>query len=499
MSTSAPAAAVVLAAGAGTRMRSATPKVLHRICGRTLVGHVLAAVAALEPRSTLVVVGHGREAVAASVRPSRPDASIVVQEQQKGTGHAVRIALQAVGDLSGTVVVVPGDAPLLTGEALQRLVAEHTLAGNAATLLTAHVPDATGYGRIVRNDAGQVRAIVEHADADDATRAIREIGTSVYAFDGAALRVALDQLTTDNSQGEEYLTDVVATFVAEGRPVGAVAADDWRECAGVNDRVQLTDAGRMLADRLLRHWMRSGVTVVDPPSTWIDVDVLLEPDVVLRPNTGLHGATTVAAGAVLGPNVTLTDCTVGAGATVSNATCQEAEIGPGASVGPYSYLRPGTRLGAESKVGTFVETKAAELGDGAKVPHLSYVGDATVGPRTNIGAATIFVNYDGQSKSRTVVGRDARVGSDTMLVAPVTIGDGAYTAAGSVITVDVPPGALGVGRSRQRNINGWVARQRPGSAAARAAEQAERAGDNGSVNGGDAQSANGGDAQGAGT
>jgi bifunctional UDP-N-acetylglucosamine pyrophosphorylase / glucosamine-1-phosphate N-acetyltransferase len=456
-----PAAVVVLAAGEGTRMKShATPKVLHPLAGRTMLGHVVAAARALEPEHLVVVVGHAREQVAAHLAEIDERATAVVQEQQNGTGHAVRVALEGLEDLSGTVVVVPGDAPLLTAHTLRRLVAEHAERQAATTLLTARMPDPSGYGRVVRDDTGGVRAVVEHKDADEATRRIDEVAVSVYAFDAARLRQALGELSTDNAQGEEYLTDVVGLHVDAGLPVAAHTADDGAETMGVNDRVQLSEARRHLNDRLVRAAMLAGVTVVDPQTTWLDAQVELEPDVTIRPGTQLHGRTVVRAGAVVGPDTTLTDTEVGGGATVVRTHAEGASIGEGASVGPFTYLRPGTVLGRGAKAGAYVEIKASEVGDGSKVPHLSYVGDATIGAGSNIGAATVFVNYDGQRKHRTEVGDGVRVGSDTMLVAPVTIGDGAYTAAGSVITQDVPPGALGVGRARQRNIEGWVARAR---------------------------------------
>ena len=455
-----PAAVVVLAAGEGTRMRSTTtPKVLHPLRGRTMLGHVVHAARGLEPEHLVVVVGHAREQVTAHLAEVDPAAQAVVQEQQNGTGHAVRVALEALPELDGTVVVVPGDAPLLTVETLDALVTVHTTYGAATTLLTAELDDPTGYGRVVRS-GGSVTAVVEHKDADEPTRALREVATSVYAFDAAALQTSLQQLTTDNAQGEEYLTDVVGLHKAADLTVTAHVARDAGETMGINDRVQLSQAARLLRDRLVAEHQRAGVTVVDPQTTWIDVDVRIEPDVVVHPGTQLHGRTTIASGAQVGPDSTLTDTEVGAGATVVKAHCAGAVIGAEAAVGPYTYLRPGTRLGRGAKAGGFVEIKASDIGDGSKVPHLSYVGDATVGRGSNVGAATVFVNYDGQTKHRTTVGDDVRIGSDTMLVAPVEIGDGAYTAAGSVITEDVPAGALGVGRARQRNIEGWVGRKR---------------------------------------
>jgi bifunctional UDP-N-acetylglucosamine pyrophosphorylase/glucosamine-1-phosphate N-acetyltransferase len=338
-------------------------------------------------------------------------------------------------------------------------------------LLTALLPDPTGYGRVVRDADGGVSRIVEHRDASAAEREIAEVNTSVYVFAAGPLRSALSRISTANSQGEEYLTDVVGLFVDAGQPVHAVVAPA-DETAGVNDRVQLAAAHRVFNDRLLADWMRSGVTVVDPASTWVDAGVTLEPDVTLLPGTQLHGGTRVAAGATVGPDSTLTDTVVGEGATVVRAHCDGAVVGPEVSVGPFAYLRPGTRLGAAAKIGTFVEVKGSEVGAGSKVPHLSYVGDATIGEHSNIGAATVFVNYDGLAKHRSTIGSHARTGADNMFVAPVNVGDGAYTAAGSVVTEDVPPGALAVARAPQRNVEGWVARRRPGTAAARAAEAA---------------------------
>ncbi|MEW2466384.1 MULTISPECIES: bifunctional UDP-N-acetylglucosamine diphosphorylase/glucosamine-1-phosphate N-acetyltransferase GlmU [unclassified Streptomyces] len=476
MSANRPAAVVVLAAGEGTRMKSATPKVLHEICGRSLVGHVLAAARELKPEHLVVVVGHAREQVSAHLTGVDPEARTAVQAEQNGTGHAVRMALEELGgSVEGTVVVVCGDTPLLTGETLQRLAGTHQQDGNAVTVLTAEVPDATGYGRIVRDGGtGAVTAIVEHKDASESERAIREINSGVFAFDGPLLADALGKVRTDNSQGEEYLTDVLGILREAGHRVGASVAGDHREIAGINNRVQLAQARRILNDRLLTDAMLAGVTVVDPATTWVDVTVTFEQDAVVLPGTQLLGSTHIGQGAEVGPNSRLKDTSVGAGARVDNTVSDGAVVGPQASVGPYAYLRPGTRLGLKSKIGTYVETKNAAIGEGTKVPHLSYVGDATIGEYTNIGAASVFVNYDGQDKHHTTVGSHCRTGSDNMFVAPVTVGDGAYTAAGSVITKDVPAGSLAVARGQQRNIEGWVARKRPGSAAAKAAEAAVR-------------------------
>jgi len=451
-------------------MRSATPKVLHHIGGRSLLGHVLQATAPLDATTTLVVIGHGRDLVTEHLAAVAPDTRTVVQAEQHGTGHAVRLALEAVPDVDGIVLVLCGDTPLIRTDTLQSLSTAHA---GGTTMLTTVLEDPTGYGRVVRDDTGAVTGIVEQKDADDEQLAITEVNGGIYAFDADALRTALRKISTDNAQGEEYLTDVVGLMVQAGLPVNAHQVPDPMEAAGVNDRVQLAGAGRALNVRTVEALQRQGVTITDPSTTWVDSTVVCEPDATIEPFTTLKGATVVRRGAVVGPYSSLTDTTVDEGATVVSATCVGAVIGPEASVGPYTYLRPGTRLGRRAKAGGFVEMKNVELGDDSKVPHLSYVGDATIGERSNIGAATIFVNYDGVTKHHTTVGDDVRVGSDTMLVAPVTIGDTAYTAAGSVITTDVPPGALGVGRARQRNIEGWVERRRSSAAAGTGDEQEE--------------------------
>ncbi|MGW6739786.1 bifunctional UDP-N-acetylglucosamine diphosphorylase/glucosamine-1-phosphate N-acetyltransferase GlmU [Streptomyces sp. NPDC055025] len=477
MSAIRPAAVVVLAAGEGTRMKSRTPKVLHEVCGRSLVGHVVSAARELGPEQLVVVVGHAREQVEEHLSVAYEGVRTAYQAEQNGTGHAVRIGLQELGGTpDGTVVVVCGDTPLLTGETLRALAATHAADGNAVTVLTAEVPDSSGYGRIVRDGAsGAVTAIVEHKDATDAQRAIREINSGVFAFDGQLLADALGKVRTDNSQGEEYLTDVLGILREAGHRVGASVAVDHREILGINNRVQLAEARRLLNGRLLERAMLAGVTVVDPASVLVDVTVTFEPDAVVHPGTQLLGSTHLAEGAEVGPNSRLRDTQVGAGARLDNTVADGAVVGEAALVGPYAYLRPGTRLGVRSKAGTYVELKNATIGEGTKVPHLSYVGDATIGEHTNIGAASVFVNYDGVHKHHTTIGSHCRTGADNMFVAPVTVGDGVYTAAGSVITKDVPAGALAVARGQQRNIEGWVARKRPGSAAAQAAETARTA------------------------
>jgi bifunctional UDP-N-acetylglucosamine pyrophosphorylase/glucosamine-1-phosphate N-acetyltransferase len=455
-------------------MKSATPKVLHRIGGRSLVGHAIAAARGVGPERLVVVVRHGRDQVAAEVSALDADALVVDQDEIPGTGRAVQCALDAIPDVTGTVLVTYGDVPLLGSEALARLVADHATTGAAATVVTAVVDDATGYGRVLRDDFGAVLGIVEHQDADEAQRAVREINSGIYAFDADLLRSALGRVTRGNAQGEMYLTDVLAIARADGRVVAAHELSDIWQTEGVNDRAQLARLGAELNRRVLDRWMRAGVTVVDPATTWVDVDVDLARDVTLLPGTQLLGATVVAEGATIGPDTTLTDVEVGAGASVVRTHGSLAVLGEGTSVGPFAYLRPGTYLGADGKIGTFVETKNVQIGAGSKVPHLTYDGDATIGVGTNIGASSVFVNYDGVAKHRTTIGDHCRTGSDTMFVAPVTVGDGAYTAAGTVVRKDVPAGALALNVAPQRNVEGWVARRRPGTAAAQAAEQAQQ-------------------------
>jgi bifunctional UDP-N-acetylglucosamine pyrophosphorylase/glucosamine-1-phosphate N-acetyltransferase len=465
-------AVVVLAAGQGTRMRSATPKVLHALGGRSLLGHVLAAVEPLGAARTAVVVGAGREAVEEHLAGIAPDALPVVQEEQRGSGHAAAVGLEALDGADGAVLIVNGDAPLLRAATVADLVATHREDRNALTVLTAVVDDPTGLGRIVRDAAGNLERIVEERDASAGQRRIREINAGIYAFDAASLREALSKLSTDNDQGEEYLTDVFGLLAAGGDPVGVFVAPDAVETLGCNDRAELARLRALLRDRVNEAWMRSGVSILDPATTWIDVTVTLSPDAEIDQNSQLLGATSVGAGAIVGPDTTLIDTTVAEGAVVLRTHSIGAEIGPEATVGPFSFLRPGTRLARKAKVGGFVETKNAELGEGAKVPHLSYVGDASIGAKANIGAGTIFANYDGVKKSRTTVGEAAFVGSDTVLIAPVEVGPGAYVAAGSAVAKDVPAGNLGLTRSPQRNVEGWTARRRPGTVSAAAAEKA---------------------------
>jgi bifunctional UDP-N-acetylglucosamine pyrophosphorylase / glucosamine-1-phosphate N-acetyltransferase len=473
VSASRPAAVIILAAGEGTRMKSKLPKVLHPLCGRSMLGHAIAAARELDPQRLVVVVGHGREQVSAHLAAEAPEAQVVVQERQGGTGHAVRTVIEAVGLIDGQVIVTYADMPLLRAATLENLAREHEAARNTVTVLTTRTDNPAGYGRIIRDGSGAMTEIVEETDATDEQRQVKEINSGCYTFDGALLADAIKRVPTGNAQGQEYLTDVVVILRSDGHQVGTVVAPDPTEIQGVNDRVQLARARRVYNDRLLESWMRAGVTIIDPATTWIDVDATAAPDAEIGPGTQIEGRTAIGAGARVGPDCVLRDTVVGEGATVINAVCDSAEIGPGASVGPYTYLRPGTRLGPGSRAGSYVEMKNAVVGEGTKVPHLSYVGDADIGAQTNIGAATVFANYDGVAKHHSSVGDHVKIGSDSMLVAPVNIGDGAYTAAGSVITDDVPPGALAIGRAEQRNVSGWVARRRPGTPSAHAAEVAQ--------------------------
>ncbi|GFG55597.1 UDP-N-acetylglucosamine diphosphorylase/glucosamine-1-phosphate N-acetyltransferase [Mycolicibacterium agri] len=475
-------AVLVMAAGAGTRMSSDIPKVLHPLAGRSMLSHVLHAVAKVAPQHLVVILGHDRERITPAVAEladslGRP-IDIAVQEQRLGTGHATGCGLTALpADFSGTVVVVSGDVPLLDADTIAALIDTHGSEAAAATVLTTTLGDPTGYGRVLRTQDGEVIGIVEEADASRSQQAITEVNAGVYAFDAAVLRSALERLRPHNAQQEYYLTDVISIIRQDDGIVRAQHVDDAALVAGVNDRVQLAELAAELNRRIVADHQRAGVTVVDPATTWIDVDVTIGRDTVIQPGTQLLGATSIGGRCEIGPDTTLRDMTVGNGASVVRTHGSSSVIGDDANVGPFTYLRPGTVLGVAGKLGAFVETKNANIGAGTKVPHLTYVGDADIGEHSNIGASSVFVNYDGETKRRTTIGSHVRTGSDTMFVAPVTIGDGAYTGAGTVVRHDVPPGALAVSAGAQRNIEGWVERKRPGSAAAEAARRAKEAGE----------------------
>jgi bifunctional UDP-N-acetylglucosamine pyrophosphorylase/glucosamine-1-phosphate N-acetyltransferase len=477
MTRSTEAAVLVLAAGAGTRMRSDTPKVLHTLAGRSILSHALRAVAKVATQQLVVVLGHDRDRIAPAIAQLSDELGrtidIAVQDQRLGTGHAAGCGLAALpDDFAGIVVVTSGDIPLLDPDTLADLIATHSAEIAAATVLTTTLPDPTGYGRILRTQDHEVIGIVEQTDASLSQQAIHEVNAGVYAFDIAALRSALSRLRSDNAQHELYLTDVISIIRQDGHTVRARHVDDSALVAGVNDRVQLADLGAELNRRIVAAHQRAGVTIVDPATTWIDIDVTVGRDTVIQPNTQLLGGTRIGGRCRIGPDTTLADVVVGDEASVIRTHGTSSAIGEGAMVGPFTYLRPGTVLGADGKLGAFVEAKNATLGAGTKVPHLTYVGDADIGEHSNIGASSVFVNYDGETKRRTTIGSHVRTGSDTMFVAPVTVGDGAYTGAGTVVRENVPPGALAVSAGPQRNIEGWVSRKRPGSAADKAARKA---------------------------
>ena len=461
-------AAIVLAAGFGKRMNSSTPKVLHPICGMPILGHVLETVEELKPAQIIAVVGHGKERVTKYLNADFKKVKTVVQKQQKGTGHAEQTALAEMKNFKGLVLITAGDTPLLTSDSISRLVA--AAKESKAAVLTADLPDPTGYGRIIRL-ASMVDRIVEQSDASSEELEITEINTGVYVFDVEVLKKAITQIKANNKQGEIYLTDVIAVINNMGESVTAVMCEDYLEALGINDRSQLAMSQQILQQTINEYWMSQGVSMRNPDSVVIDVNVTLGQDVFLDNNTHLLGNTVVGSNSVIGPDSMLKDCVVGTNSHVLRTTANEAKIGNNCEIGPYTYLRPGTVLKDGVKAGAYVEIKNSTVGQGSKVPHLSYVGDATIGIETNIGAATVFVNYDGVEKHKTVVGDHVKIGSDTMLVAPVKIGDGAYTAAGSVITENVPAGALGVERTKQRNIEGWVARKRGKTKSASAARR----------------------------
>ena len=469
------AAVVILAAGAGTRMKSATPKVLNTVAGRTLLGHAIAAGRELNPSRLCVVVRHERDRVAADALDF--DASVLIADQDEvpGTGRAVQCALERLAadgaELTGPLVVTAADTPMLDGGILAELMRSHVGGGNAVTVLTTHLANPTGYGRIVRH-AGSVVGIVEEKDATDEERAITEVNAAVYVFEAEVLAKALEGVGQDNAQGEVYLTDVVRIAHEAGLRVQGIAVDDSWTVEGANDKVQLAALAKEMNRRIVEDWMREGVTVIDPATTWIDVDVELAPDVTILPGVQLHGACRVETGATIGPDTTLTDVEVGEGASIVRTHGALAVIGPRATVGPFAYVRPGTYLGEGGRIGAFVETRNATIGAGSAVSHLTYVGDATIGEGTRIGAGSVFVNDDGVHKHHSTVGDHARTGSGNLFVAPVMIGDGVYTGAGTTIRRDVPPGALAVTTTSQRNIEGWVLRSRPGSPAAEAAAAA---------------------------
>jgi bifunctional UDP-N-acetylglucosamine pyrophosphorylase/glucosamine-1-phosphate N-acetyltransferase len=444
-----------MAAGEGTRMRSSTPKMLHPVCGRAMVAWPILAARKAGAGRVAAIVSPGRD-----ISAGLPEGvETVEQPRSDGTGGAIRAALPLIEEAE-TVLVLSGDVPLISAELIAALVEAHGSSEAAATMLTIELEDPGSYGRVVRTADGDVEGVVEAkaaGDADAAQLAIREINAGTYIFDAAPLAAALAGLSNDNAQGEYYLPDVFTALRAEGRTVAAFQTDDLAVTMGINNRVDLAAVEAEARHRLLEAHMLAGVTVVDPASTWIDADVEIGADARIEPGTSLRGPTAVGAGATVGPHTTAVDSEIGAEATVLRSHLDTCKVGDGATVGPFSYLRPGTVLEAGAKAGAFVEIKNSHIGEGAKVPHLSYVGDADIGAGSNLGAGTITANYDGFVKNRTTVGRDVRIGVDTMLIAPVEVGDSAYTGAGAVIKDDVPDGALAVSENAQRNIDGYAA------------------------------------------
>jgi len=447
-------AALILAAGKSTRMKSKQPKSLHLLLGKPLLRWAVEAVQEAGSSRTVLVVGHQADAVKDAMGL---ELEYVLQAEQKGTGHAVQMAEALLADWDGALLVLPGDAPLLSSSLLEALVAHHTRSGAAVTLLTALLDDAGAYGRVVRNaETNRVEAIVEARDASPEQLAIREIGTSVYAFDPRALFDALRQITPQNVQGEYYLTDAVALLAGQGRVVEALVSPDADVVRGVNNRPELVELRQVLQSRVHREHGLAGVTILDPLTTHIDSTVKIGPDTIIHPDTILSGITDIGEDCEIGPGARISDSRLGNGVSVRDSYITASEVGDQCRIGPFANLRPGSVLGSKVKVGDFVELKNATLGDGVSAGHLTYLGDAEVGPRTNIGAGTITCNYDGLDKHRTVIGADSFIGTHSTLVAPVTLGEGAWTAGGSVITDDVPAGALGIGRARQVNKEGWA-------------------------------------------
>jgi bifunctional UDP-N-acetylglucosamine pyrophosphorylase / glucosamine-1-phosphate N-acetyltransferase len=467
MSSYRPLSAVVLAAGEGTRMRSATPKVLHPLCGRPMLLHVLDALVQLPIERIVVVVGRGAEEVTKTVQEQLVTdlpVEFVEQSVQRGTGDAMSVAL-TVGafDLDGEddLLVVYSDVPLLRPETLAALASEHRLVDSAATMLTARVDDPTGYGRIVRDAKGNVERIVEQADATDAELEIDEVNPSIFCFRRGLLAPALRRLSPENAQGEYYLTDVIGVLRDAGHTVLGVEVEDPQEALGVNDRAQLAAAEAALRTRINERWMQAGVTMVDPARTYIDATVELATDVRLLPGTILEGRTVIGTGSVIGPDTQLVDTVVGRDAVIRQVVSFGAVLGDNVTVGPFVSLRAGTQVAAGAHIGTFVEMKNTEVGEGAKVPHLSYMGDAEIGPGANVGAGTITANYDGRAKHRTKIGARAHIGSNTVLVAPVELGDDSTTGAGAVVTHDVPAGALAKGVPAKIEEE-WLAKREDG-------------------------------------
>jgi bifunctional UDP-N-acetylglucosamine pyrophosphorylase / glucosamine-1-phosphate N-acetyltransferase len=447
--------AIVLAAGQGTRMKSDLYKVLHPVCGKPMVAHVIDNIKKLEAKRIVTIVGHGAEQVEQTLGAK---SEYVLQEEQLGTAHAVGQAESALGNLEGTTIVVCGDTPLIRSETMEALIAHHNESGAKATILTAHADDPTGYGRIVRGEDGQVLRNVEHKDATDEELVVTEINTGTYCFDNKSLFETLKKVTNDNAQGEYYLPDVIGILQAEGARVSAHVTNDFSETLGVNDRVVLSQAERVMRNRLAEMHMRNGVTIINPENTYISADAEIGRDTILQPGTMIEGNTKIGEGCTIGPNSQIVNSVIGNKTTVHSSVIVESNIGSNTAVGPFAHVRPESNLGNHVRIGNFVEVKKSTLGDGSKSAHLSYIGDAIVGSDVNFGCGTIVVNYDGKKKHTTIVEDNAFIGCNSNLVSPVTVGKGAYVAAGSTITKDVPEDSLAIARARQDNKEGYVSK-----------------------------------------
>ncbi|PAD33625.1 UDP-N-acetylglucosamine diphosphorylase/glucosamine-1-phosphate N-acetyltransferase [Terribacillus saccharophilus] len=445
--------AVILAAGKGTRMKSKLYKVLHPVMGKPMVQHVTDQLNSLQLDKLITIVGHGAEDVKAQLGDV---SEYALQEEQLGTGHAVLQAEEFLKDNEGVTVVLSGDTPLITGQTIQALLNHHEQQGASATVLTAKAPDPAGYGRVIRSDSGEVLRIVEHKDANAQELLVDEINTGTYCFDNKLLFQALHNVSNDNAQGEYYLPDVLELLKKDNKLVTAYQTPDFDETMGVNDRVALSQAEQIMKRRVNEQHMRNGVTIIDPDSTYISTDAVIEQDVTILPNTMILGKTVIKEDAIIGPNSEVKDVTIGSRTVVKQSLAHDSEIGNDVNIGPFAHIRPQAQLGDNVKIGNFVEVKKASIGEGSKVSHLSYIGDAEVGKDVNVGCGTITVNYDGKNKHLTKIEDNAFIGCNANLIAPVTVGEGALVAAGSTITKDVPADALSIARARQENKNSYL-------------------------------------------
>ena len=448
---------IILAAGKGTRMKSAHPKVLHKVAGKPMISHVLRAAKEAGSERAIAVIGYGSEEVRSQIGN---EAEFALQQEQLGTGHAVRQVQPLLEGYDGAVMVLCGDTPLLTGELLRRLYDSHLESGAKATVLTAIMPDATGYGRIVRESDGSVSKIVEHKDATIEERDIKEINSGIYCFDSQSLFSALAEVTNDNAQGEYYLPDVLAILKGRGEKIWAVATADYEATLGINSREQLAAAEKVLRRRKRQELMAAGVTLMDPDTTFVDADVTVGRDTIIYPGVWLEGNTSIGENCLIGPSSRFCDTIIGDNVTAQFVYAHECEVASGVTMGPYVHLRPGTKIATNVHIGNFVEVKNSHVGEGTKLPHLSYIGDADIGAGVNMGCGSITVNYDGKKKFRTTIGDKAFIGCNSNLVAPVTVADNAYIGAGSTITKDVGAGELAIARSRQKNIDHWTDKRR---------------------------------------